>query len=274
MMRCLLLLACVPLLLPAQDAREIVRRAIELDKHNTEVARNYTYLQREEERRLDGSGNVKSRKVRTFDVMQVDGSPYRRLVSRDDQPLPAAEQKEEMDKLLRSGAERQNETPEQRQKRIAEARKREAKRREPLQEMLDAFDFRLVGSDRVGGFEAWMIDATPRPGFKPRTTSGSILSKLKVRMWVEKEHGQWAKIEAETLGTIAFGGLVIRLSKGSRFSGEQIRINDEVWLPRKWNIEAAARILLVKGMRIEYLYTFSDYKKFSAESRVVSVANQ
>jgi hypothetical protein len=274
MMRCLALLACLPAALAAQDAREIIRRSVELDKHNTEVARSYTYLQREEERQLDGSGKIKTRRIRTFDVTPMEGSPYRRLVARDDKPLSPAEEKEEMDKLARSNAERQKETPEQREKRIGESRKREARRREPLQEMLDAFDFRLAGEEKLNGFDTWVIDAMPRPGFKPRTTSGSILAKLKVRLWVEKDHYQWAKIDAETLGTISYGGLIVRLNKGSRFWGEQVKVNDEVWLPRKWNIEAAARIMLVKGVRVDYEYTFSGYKKFSAESRVVSTTAQ
>jgi hypothetical protein len=269
MMRCVLL-SLIPVLLAAQDAREIMRHAVELDRHNTEVARNYTFLQREEERQLDGSGGVKSRKIRTFDVTQVDGSPYRRLVARDDQPLPEAEQRAEMAKLQASNESRRKETPAQRDKRIAEARKREQKRREPIQEMLDAFDFRLVGEEKRAGADTWVIDATPRPGYKPKTQSGAILSKLKARLWVEKSHYQWVRMEAETLDTISFGGIVVRLGKGGRIFGEQIKINDEVWLPREWTIQASARILLVRGMKVEYHYTFSNYKKFSAESRVVA----
>jgi len=61
---------------------------------------------------------------------------------------------------------------------------------------------------------------------------------------------------------------------GALSSGEQTRVNDEVWLPRQWTIQAAGRILLVKGLRIEYRYTFSDYKKFSTDSRVVSTGDQ
>ncbi len=272
-MRCLLF-ALIPAILAGQDARAIIQRAVELDRRNTEIARNYTYLQREEERQLDGDGKVKSRKIRTFEVIQVDGSPYRRLVARDDRPLPPEEQREEAEKLQRSNEERRNETPAQREKRIAEARKRVEKRREPLKEMLDAFDFRLAGSEKQNGFDTWIIDATPRRGFRPRTQSGAILSKLKARFWVEKTSNQWIRFEAETLGTVTFGGFIVRLGKGSHFAGEQIRINNEVWLPHRWNIDASARILLVKGMHVEYLYTFSDYRKFSAESRVVSTGEK
>ncbi len=273
-MRCILLAALLPTILAAQDARAIIQRAVELDRRNTEIARNYTYLQREEERRIDSAGKIKSRKIRTFEVIQVDGSPYRRLVARDDQPLPAEEQREEAEKLQKSNEERLKETPSQREKRVAEARKRAEKRREPLKEMLDAFNFKLAGSEKLNGFDTWIVDASPRPGFRAKTQSGAILSKLKARFWVEKKGNQWVKFEAETLGTVTFGGFIVRLGKGSHFFGEQIRINDEVWLPHRWSIDASARILLVKAMRVEYLYTFSDYRKFSAESRVVSTGEK
>ena len=39
-------------------------------------------------------------------------------------------------------------------------------------------------------------------------------------------------------------------------------------------LTAAARILLVKGFNRELAFTFSDYKKFQVDSRVVAVADQ
>jgi hypothetical protein len=42
------LIVCLPAILAAQDPREIVRRSVEIDRKNLEIARNYTYLQRQE----------------------------------------------------------------------------------------------------------------------------------------------------------------------------------------------------------------------------------
>src|SRR5690349_4876 len=110
MVLCVLLLL-FPTLLAAQDAREIMRHALDLDRRNAEVARNYTYLSREEERQFDGSGKIKSHRVRTFDVTMIEGSQYRRLVARDDQPLSPEEQRFELDKLAASNEERRKESP-------------------------------------------------------------------------------------------------------------------------------------------------------------------
>ena len=46
-MRIAALVICLPAILAAQDAREIVRRGVEIDRKNLEIARNYTYLERD-----------------------------------------------------------------------------------------------------------------------------------------------------------------------------------------------------------------------------------
>src|ERR1035441_8820252 len=121
-MRFLALVIWIPAVLAAQDAREIVRRSIEAESAGVEVARNYTYLEREETRELDGSGKLKNLVVHTYDVTLLEGSPYRRLVALNDQPLTAKEQKKEEEKLRQSNAARSAETEPQKQQRIADWR--------------------------------------------------------------------------------------------------------------------------------------------------------
>ncbi len=97
-----------------------------------------------------------------------DGSPYRRLVARGDQPLATVEQQSEKARLAASIEERRRETTEQRQLRIAEWESRRRKQREPMQEVPDAFDFHLAGEQTLDAGEAYVIDATPRPGYHPK----------------------------------------------------------------------------------------------------------
>ena len=92
------------------DSREIVRKALELDGHNSKLAQNYTFLQRQETRELDRSGKVRSQRIETWDVTLLEGSPYKRLVARDDHPLPAEEQKREEERLRWNLDERRKET--------------------------------------------------------------------------------------------------------------------------------------------------------------------
>lgn len=266
----LIALLCLPTILVAQDPREIVRRATEVDRGNTEIARNYTFLQRQEKRETDSSGKVKSVESETWDITLQEGSPYRRLIARNDQPLSEKDQKKEEEKRRASDELRRKETPEQRERRIAEWEHRQKQRREPLRELPDAFNFTLVREESLNGGQAYVIDATPKPGYRPKSASAFFLPRVKARLWIDKNDYQWIKAEVESLDTVSFGGIVVRMAKGSKLVLEQERVNHEVWLPKLVSFRGAFRILLVKGYHGEFNINFRDYKKFQADSRVVS----
>ena len=268
-MRLLLLSLALPALLCAQDPVEIIRRATELDRHNTGISRSYTFLQRQEQRDLDAAGKLKKTESETFDVTLLEGSPYRRLVARNDQPLPLKDQSKEEDKLQRSIADRRKETPELRERRVADWERKRQKQREPLTELPDAFTFTLAGEEALNGGEAFVIEGVPKPGYRPKSASTAFFPKCKLRLWIDKKDYQWVKIDIESLDTISFGGFLIRLAKGSHVTMESARVNNEVWLPKRAAIKGSVRIALVKVMRGEIVYTFSDYKKFQTDSRVL-----
>lgn len=252
-----------------RDAREIVRRSADANDLNWKVARNYTFLERLEQRRLDSGGRVKSREVKTYDLTLLEGSPYRRLVERDDHPLSAAEQRKEQEKLDRSITERSKETPSVRERRIAEYEKRRERERAMMGEVVDAYDFKIAGSDRIDGRDVWMIDATPRSGFQPHSRGARILPDLRGRLWIDKLSDQWVKLEAEVIRPVSFGLFLVRLEPAARISFDQTRVNDEVWLPRHIAVAASARIGLIKKLRMEEEITYKNFRKFQADARMV-----
>jgi hypothetical protein len=255
----------------AQDPQEIVRRAIEADSANQQTALAYTFLQRQEERQFDGDGKEKQREVRTWDVTLLEGSGYRRLVARDDKPLPPEEQQKEEEKLRQSVEDRRKETAEQREHRLAEWRRRQDRFHGPLKELPNAFNLRLAGQQSVNGTPAWMIDATPKPGYKPTHASAAYFPKIKGRLWIAQADYHWIKVEAETLDTISFGAILFRLAKGAHLVLEQTRIDDEVWVPKHVNVNFNARFVLLKGLRESLDITFTEYKKFQGESHLAAL---
>ena len=256
----------------AQDPREIVRRSVQLMDHNLAVARNYTFLERAETRELDSDAHVKSHKIQLFDVTMLEGSPYRRLVGKDDHPLTPDEERIEQKKLEDSIAQRQNETPAERGRRISEWEKKQRRQREPLDEVPDAFNFKITGEGQVDGRNAWIIEGTPRPGYQPRSTLARLFPKFHGTLWIDKADYQWVKTEAEVTGNISWGLFLARLDKGARLNIEMTRVNAEVWLPRHIAANVSARLALVKKYRIESDTTYSNYRKFQVDSRVVSAA--
>lgn len=267
----LVLVLCLPSLLAAQNAAEIVRRALAEDTASEAIARNYTYLEKQELRTRDGN-TMKVRDSNTYDVTLLEGSPYRRLISHNGRPLSAADERKEQEKLRQSIEGRKHETEAQRQQRIADWHRKEEKQHEPLHEIPEAFNLRFDPDETIEGHPVYVIEGTPKPGYKPKTKTAFFLPKVKGRFWITKDGFQAVKIEFVTLDTISWGGIVARVSKGTRVTVELTRVNNEVWLPKRILVAGSARVLLVKGYTGELDLSYSGFKKFTVESRVVSMA--
>ena len=269
------LLGGLALVLPAKDAgenaREIVRRAVERSQGNSQTSLDYTYLQRQEVRELDSAGKVKKRTIETWDVTLLEGSPYRRLVARNDRPLSPDEQKAEDEKLRASNEQRRKETPEQKARRMSDWQRRREREQQPVRELPDAFNFTLLGAEQIDGRPVYRIEAEPKPGYKPKSQLANFFPKVKLRLWIDEADYAAARVEMETLGTISFGGFLVRLSKGTRLTIEQARVNNEVWLPKHVTLNAEARVLLFKGFNRDLDFTFSGYKKFEVDSHVMAM---
>jgi hypothetical protein len=256
--------------LGAQDAREIVRKSVELDQVNWLRMKDYTWIAHETERGLDSSGAVKSEKKQTWETLILYGEPHRRMLERDDKTLPADEQRKEQAKLDKVSAKLQQETPAQRQRRVTEYEKRREKDRDFLREITDLYDFKLEGEQQVDGHAAWVISATPKPGYQPRRRDAKPLLKIRGKIWIDQAEYQWVRLEAETTDTISYGLFIARLNPGAKLVFEQTRINDEIWLPKREAVSGSGRLGLVKKIALQQELIWSDYRKFQVESKVVA----
>jgi hypothetical protein len=256
--------------LHAQDPREIVRRSIELDQINWSRAKDYTWNARDIRRHLDSKGQVQSVDSEGWETLILYGLPYRRLISRDGKPLPPDKQAKEQRKLDEYTAKLEHETEAERQRHVDKYLKDRQKLRAFLREIPDLFDFHLDGDAVIDGRPVWVISGAPRPGARPKSRDAGALLKIRGRIWIDKAEYQWVRIEGETTDTISWGIFLARLSPGARLEFEQTRVNDEVWLPKRMWMRGAGRIGLLKKLAMEEEITWSDYRKFQAESRIVS----
>jgi len=261
-------LISVSLLTPllAQDAAEIVKKSLDRDADNYERSKNYTYLARQEERQLDSSGKAKSAESLTFDISILAGRRYERIVAKNDKPLPPKEEKQEQDKLDRELAKRQKETPAEK----AKLEKERVGNRRYLQEVPLVYNLRLLGTEVVSGKPAWVISAEPKPGYKPTLDRAKLLTKIRAKIWIDQAEYQWVKVDAEAIEPLSFGLGLFRIAAGGKLHFEQMRINDEVWLPSAFVASADARIGYLKKLRGDINITYRDYRKFQSDSRMVS----
>jgi hypothetical protein len=256
---------------PQEQIRELLRRTAEKDLENEKRLRDYTYIQRQEEHKLDGHGKVKKIESRTSEVLVVYGEHVERLIAKDDKPLSPDEAKKEEERIRRITDKRKNESDSDRQKRLEREKKDREDSRKFVLEIADAYNFRLVGSELLDGRDTWALDADPRPGYEPKYREAKMLPKLKGRIWIDKNEMQWVKFDVTTTDTISFGLFLARIHKGTRIVAEATRVNDEVWLPKHVAVHIDVRLALLKNYNEDVEQTYSDYKKFRTDTKITVV---
>ncbi len=254
--------------LSEDQIHDLIRRAAERDLENDKQQANYTYVEREEEKKLDGNAQVKSTESRTHEVMELYGEQVERLVAKDDKPLSDKEAAKEDERIQKLMDKRKNESDDERRKRLGKEEKEREQGREFVKEINDAYNFHLAGTESLEGREAYVIDAEPRPGYEPHSKEAKFLPKFRFRVWIDKADEEWVKLDATCIDTVAIGWFIARVHAGSRILVEQTRVNDEVWLPKSVALKLDARVLF-KGVDIEEEVGYRDYKKFRAATKIV-----
>jgi hypothetical protein len=258
--------------LSQQQMQDLFRVVADKDLENDKRQRDYTYVEREVQNNLDGKGNKKSTEIKTYEILEIYGEQVRRLIQKDDKPLDAKDSVKEEEKIQKIIDKRKNESEEARKKREEKQLKEREDDRKFVHEIADAYDFKLVGTEEVNGREAWVIDGEPHPGFVPHMKESKFLSKFHGRVWIDKDDLQLSKMDIQTLDTVSIGLVLARIRKGTRFTMEQTRVNDEVWLPKDVTYKFQARLGLVKGFNIDGEQTYRDYKKFRTSSKIIGMS--
>ena len=236
------------------DVRQIVDFSIAAMQRHWQARLHYTFVEHSESRRLDLAGQVKSEDVRVTKTILVDGVPFEQLVERNGHPPSAEEerkQREDLDKL-------KGEPPEQRAVRL---HKQDEDNTSIIQEVPKAFDFQLVGEDVVNDRRAYVLQATPHPGYQAQGKYGKMFSKVAGKLWVDQQDLGWIKVEGQVIQPFSLGLFLVRLLPGSQIKMEQTRVDNGIWMPERVEVRAAAKIFLVKSLVIERVLIYSEYQR-------------
>jgi hypothetical protein len=258
--------------LTPEQIRNLIQKVAANDMENDKRQRDYTYVERDVENSLDGKGNRKSTETRTYEVLNIYGEQVQRLIEKNDKPISEKEAAKEEEKIQKVINKRRNESEKDRQKREEKEAKEREEGRQFEREIADAYNFILLGTELVGGREAWVISAEPRPGFVPHMKYANYLSKFHGRIWIDKVDVQMSKMDIEALDTVSWGLFLARFHKGSHVMIEQTRINNEVWLPRQVAFKIDVRVALLKNFNMDAEQTFRDYKKFRTDSKIIGIS--
>lgn len=252
-MRCLLLaLVTASLALPAEkpDAATIIQRSVEANNRDFKMAPLLNYKQRET------TGGT----VRTSQVSMIEGSPYQRLIAINGKPLDAAQEAAEEKKQQDAINRRKNESPAARKARIDKYEKDRERDEFMMSQLSEAFDFTLLGSHRVRGFNVWALKAVPKPGYKPPNMQAQVLPGMQGEMWIDQKSYQWVKVVAKVIRKVSIEGFLAQVEPGTEFEVEKSPVGADDWQITHFSSTAQARVLHMFNHNEQDEMTFFDFQ--------------
>jgi hypothetical protein len=169
------------------DARQIVGQSLVVAEHSWQARNDYVYMERDEDRRLDSAGQVQSDNIDVTRMTLVNGIRFEQLMEHNGQPPSAEDQKkrdQDFEKL-------KHETPDERAARL----RKDQENRSFLRDLLEAFDFRLIGEETVDDRPAYVLEATPHPGYHATGKYGKLFARVQGKLWVDKQDFGWVKVD-------------------------------------------------------------------------------
>jgi hypothetical protein len=248
----------------APEPVQIIRHSVDAIQGDWDQAAKYSYLERDVETKRHSA-----RMPKTFRVLMIDGSPYNVVTAINDQPLSASEKGAEQRKLQKEVEKRHNESDRERMRRIAKFDRDNARDHEMLRAMVDAFRFRLVGQAEVDGHACWVLEAAPKPGYRPATREGRILEGMQGRLWVDQRTYQWVKVHAAVVRPVSLGGFLAKVAPGTEFDLEQAPVTDNLWLAKRFSVRVRASALGIFNEDSTETDTYRDYQPMPQASALL-----
>jgi hypothetical protein len=252
------------------DLKALFKEIDDNQKAIDKIKENYAGTRTEEETEYDKEGKVSKHELKEFSFFYMNGDEVSTLTKKDGKPLNNEEQKKENEKTQKEIQENQKREAkkEAKDEKAKEQGKEDKDNDDPdIEVFLRACQFVNPRRERFRGQDVLVFDFEPNPEFKPHKMAEKVVQKLAGVVWIDEKAHDVARLEAYFLGDFKFaGGLVANLQKGTSFVFEQAFVNNEVWLPTYEEAHVGVRVLLVKGIKVNAVTRYSDYKKFNVES--------
>lgn len=237
---------------PQNDAASIIQSSVEANAEDWKVAPEYDYFERD--RGPDG-------RTVTYEDLMILGSPYQLLVAVNGKRLAPEKRKQEEQTMAAAVLERQRESPEERTRRIDKYERDRNRDHMLLDQMTKALDFNLVGEEKLGPREVYVLTATPRPGYQPPNDEAKVLTGMEGKLWIDKKTFQWVKVEAYVIHPVSIEGFLARVEPGTRFELEKAPVTEGIWFPSHFVMKSKAKVLFLFTHRTQANETYYGYHK-------------
>lgn len=250
---------------------DVLMHAVEANQRAAEtIEKDYLYRSMWTLKELDGHGGVKKTETEEYDVFWIEGVPVHRLMKKSGKELSAEDQKKESERIdkeivkvkekRRKADEKGKETGPHGEEEVTVSR------------LLELGRFTNARRVEWNGRDTIAVDFAGDPNAKTKTRFEEVIRDMAGTAWVDEQDRTLVKAQGHFLNSFKIGGgLVVNIQKGTSFSMEQRKVNNEVWLPAMVEGQGDARTLLFFNLHGSVQGVESDYRKFKATSTIVPV---
>ena len=214
------------------DVSTIVERSVAANDKDFAAEPKFNFKER------DRTGKT----TKTFQVTMIDGSPYQRLLATG-MSLSPAQETIESEKQEKTATERREQTPEGRERRVADYLKQLKSDHEMMSQLSKGFDFKIADTRKVGSRTVWVLTATPKRGYKPPNLDCQVLPGMRGEMWVDQETYEWVKVTAQVIRPVSIGAFLAEVEPGTRFEIEKTPVAAGIWQITHFSMHSYARVL-------------------------------
>ena len=253
---------------PLPDIPQLLRAVQANQKASEAIEKDYLYRAQVTEAQSDGQGRVKKTETEEHDVFWLEGVRVNRLVKKNGKELSAEEQKKESERI---------------DKEVAKEKERRAKAEEKGKEtgphgeeivtvsrLMELGSFRNARREQLNGRDVIAVDFAGDPKAKTKNRFEEVIRDMSGTAWMDEQDKVLVKAQGHFINSFKMGaGLLVNIQKGTNFSMEQRKINDEVWLPSTAEGQGSFRFLLFAGFNGTVRIVNSDYRKFKATSTIL-----
>lgn len=253
---------------PLPEISQLMHEVETRQKAAEKIQKDYLYRASERVVELDGHGSVKKARTREYDSFWTEGVPVHRLTKKDGRVLSPEEQKKEAERIDKVVAKAR----EKRAKAEAKGKETDPYGNEEVtvSRFLELGSFTSARRVTLNGRKTIAVDYAGDPKAKTRNRMENVIRDMAGTVWVDEEDRALARVEGRFLNTFKIGaGLVVNIQKGTNFSLEQRKINDEVWLPAQIDGHGAARAFLFFSFNGSFQEIDSDYRKFKVTTTIL-----
>jgi hypothetical protein len=243
-----------------EDADSILRIAVPKTIQNRRQSMAYTYEISYRNRNYTSGGKMIADYKARYEVIFVEGLPYRRQIEENQKPLSNLQAAEEQRRYDEAFAERRVMSIDQ---------KRDYLRRPwnvdvPLPQLSKLFTNRVVGEETVDGRPSIVVESVPRDDAHPSDEEERRALHKQVKLWIDREDLIVSRLEAELVADDAAmkKGTVARIDFERR---------DGVWLPVHSDVQFRTMdgAEVVRGQTTE---SNEDFHRFRVDVRILAPA--